>query len=294
MAKAIQSDGSYAAQPPEPVGDLPSLIERTNQLRGEHGTALVGFDFPIGLPRQYAKNAGISNFPAFLRSLAPESEFFSVCRDREEISAHRPFYPYNFTPKGSRKREHLTSALGLDSFDQLLRHCERAQEGIPAAGPLFWTLGANAPGRGAIEGWKHVLAPGLRDGSIRLWPYEGRLTELLHPGATVVAEAYPTQYHRSIVGHQISGKNRIEVRQREGSAMLEWAERNSVRLAPELFRTIYAGFPHGGGDAFDAVLGLFGMIEVALGVRMPGPPEELAEDDKIRAIEGWILGRSEA
>jgi hypothetical protein len=41
------------------------------------------------------------------------------------------------------------------------------------------------------------------------------------------------------------------------------------------------------GDAFDAVVGLFGMLEVVLGRREPG---ELT-DEQIRNVEGWILGR---
>ena len=46
------------------------------------------------------------------------------------------------------------------------------------------------------------------------------------------------------------------------------------------------GFPQG-DDAFDAVVGLFGMLQVCLGQREPGEPDDRA----IREIEGWILGR---
>jgi hypothetical protein len=42
-----------------------------------------------------------------------------------------------------------------------------------------------------------------------------------------------------------------------------------------------------GDDAFDAAVGLFGMIQVSLGQRAPGEPDKRA----IRDIEGWILGR---
>jgi hypothetical protein len=46
-------------------------------------------------------------------------------------------------------------------------------------------------------------------------------------------------------------------------------------------------FPDGGDDAFDAVIGLFGMLQVCLGLRDSGEPD----DESIREIEGWILGR---
>ena len=43
-------------------------------------------------------------------------------------------------------------------------------------------------------------------------------------------------------------------------------------------------------DAFDAVVGLFGMTEVVTRRRQSGEPSE----DKIRKLEGWILGQSVA
>jgi len=45
-------------------------------------------------------------------------------------------------------------------------------------------------------------------------------------------------------------------------------------------------FPQG-DDAFDAVVGLFGMLQVCLGQRATGEPD----DREIREVEGWILGR---
>ena len=47
------------------------------------------------------------------------------------------------------------------------------------------------------------------------------------------------------------------------------------------------GFPEG-DDSFDAVISLFGMLEVVLGRRDPGE----VEDDRIMNIEGWILGQA--
>jgi hypothetical protein len=41
-------------------------------------------------------------------------------------------------------------------------------------------------------------------------------------------------------------------------------------------------------DSFDAAAGLFGMVNVLLGRRAPGPPEG---DEAVRRVEGWNLGR---
>jgi len=38
-------------------------------------------------------------------------------------------------------------------------------------------------------------------------------------------------------------------------------------------KDIQGGFPHG-DDAFDAVVGLFGMLQVYIGQREPGEPDE--------------------
>jgi hypothetical protein len=56
-------------------------------------------------------------------------------------------------------------------------------------------------------------------------------------------------------------------------------------LAPELRRAIDDGFPN--DDAFDATVGLFGMLEVLMNRRGSGEPDE----DSVRKLEGWIFGQ---
>jgi hypothetical protein len=72
-----------------------------------------------------------------------------------------------------------------------------------------------------------------------------------------------------------------------GSRLLSWAVANAVVVEPRLKTAIEAGFPNGKDDAFDAVVGLFGMLKVCLGERGSGEPD----DRPIRDAEGWILGR---
>lgn len=59
MARAILKDGIYVAHAPERVGDASTLIHRLHLDTSEEGTILAGFDFPIGLPSQYADKIGI-------------------------------------------------------------------------------------------------------------------------------------------------------------------------------------------------------------------------------------------
>jgi hypothetical protein len=47
------------------------------------------------------------------------------------------------------------------------------------------------------------------------------------------------------------------------------------------------GFSEGEDDAFDSVVGLFGMLQIVIGQRSSGEPD----NETIRSVEGWILGR---
>jgi hypothetical protein len=293
MCQAFLNQDTYLAQAPEPVGELksflPSIHNESKKQPKDRGAALLGFDFPIGIPIAYANNAGIEDFKAFLADLGtgPWQDFYSICREPGEISLHRPFYPFNFTPKGSKRREHLVQALKVPEFAALLRTCERAQSGRRAAGALFWTLGASAPGRGALPAWKHILTPALANPAAKFWPFDGSLADLLRDGNLVIAETYPTHYYSALLGAMGGSKRDPRVRASAAPRLLQWAEEKSVCLSPELEREIATGFTRGQDDAFDAAIGLFGMIEVVLGHRAAGQHP----DSGAARIEGWILGQ---
>jgi hypothetical protein len=304
---ALLIDGVYRIDAPEPVGSLTNFLpqiqstigSRHGNLHSENvsdqvGSALIGFDFPIGIPGAYAAKAGVTAFPDFLAELGkpegPWESFFEICREASEISLQHPFYPYNFTPKGSRFRQHLVDGLGLTDFNQLLRICELRTETRSAAGALFWTLGAKAPGRGAIEGWKHLLIPAIASEAINLWPFEGTLSQLLKPGRIVIAESYPTQYYPFLVSKLEGSKRDRLVRATAANSILTWAKsrKDYLDISPLLETQIYAGFPRGSDDAFDSLMGLLGMIEVASGQL----PEGRHPTPALSKIEGWILGQA--
>jgi quercetin dioxygenase-like cupin family protein len=267
------------------VGDVATLLPRLSR-RARDGSVLVGFDFPIGLPAEYAERAGVVS----LREVLPElgrgewAHFFEPAERPEEISLQRPFYPRR---PGGAKREHLHRGLGLDS-GALLRVCDRATSSRRAAAPLFWTLGGQQVGRAAIVGWRDMLQPGLDDPAldIALWPFDGRLDELFAPGRIVVAETYPTETYGH-VGVSLAGARKRDqaARAANARALLDWARRRSLGLEPELERGLQTGFAS--DDAFDAVVGLFGMLNVVMKYRAPGEPD----DDRVRRVEGWMLGQ---
>ena len=119
MARALLKEGCYHLSVPELVGDCTNLFVRLRNGLRQDGSLLLGFDFPIGLPAAYAKNAGVSDFLSALPQLGHGqwSEFFDVARTKVEISNCRPFYP---NAPGGKRMVHLINQLNLGNKDDLL------------------------------------------------------------------------------------------------------------------------------------------------------------------------------
>ena len=68
-------------------------------------------------------------------------------------------------------------------------------------------------------------------------------------------------------------------------------------MTAELLTMLKDGFgpSPGGEDAFDALVGVLGMINVALGRRPAGIPAVASTSQRPAwvAVEGWILGQTE-
>jgi len=226
----------------------------------------------------------------------PSYNFFQVAVEAYDISVHRPFYPKNCMWKGQRTQGHLTSALGL-TWDQLHRRCERATPERPPACPLFWTLGGNQVGKGALSGWSELLQPAIREigWRVALWPFDGAMDELITNGGVVIAETYPAEFYRHLGvrfgSRKDDGKRSPAARRRNAPALVGWAQRHRVSMTRRLLTEVEDGFgPTGDGeDAFDAVAGLIGMLNVVIGGRPPGEPTATS----FSAVEGWILGQAD-
>jgi len=279
-------DGWLAAA----VAPLPEGRDLRSRLQARLDEQLVaGFDFPIGLPRAYAERAGVQSFLEVFPRLgqAEWAEFFSVADIVDEISVHRPFYPRTARLKGAKQQAHLTAALGLP-MTELRRRCEHAQPHRSAACPLFWTVGGNQVGKGALVGWRMLQAH--PPDAISYWPFDGALGDLLESSQTVVAETYPTEFYGHLGLPRVIGKRRQPNRAAQSIRLRAAADRLGIRLAPGLREQIDDGFgaTSNGEDAFDAFVGLVGMINVLSGERASGEPRD---DEYITSVEGWILGQ---
>ncbi|MGV1758861.1 DUF429 domain-containing protein [Rhizobium sp. A22-96] len=288
MCVAVRQSKGWQVAAPELVGDTTDLMSRLSRRSEVDGALLMGFDFPIGLPKRYGEMISPASFRDALTAFGqgPFARWFDVAERRHEISVHRPFYPQR---PGGTQRQHLYEALGVDRGIALLRSCERATTDRGDACMLFWTLGGNQVGKAAITGWREVIIPNLDD--ISLWPFDGSLAELSIPGATIIAETYPGDVYGQlgIPRRPVWSKRQQAGRRVVGDHMLSWL-RNRPHVGAEALQVIIAdgfGADKSGEDRFDAAVGLLGMIDVVDGHRPEGTPP----DGDIKIWEGWILGQ---
>jgi hypothetical protein len=303
-----RQDELFQITMPHPVEDLPSLIVGLRSRIRKEARLLLGFDFPIGLPLQYARRCGIDRFLDWLpkAGIGEWSEFFHPALHPDQIGMKRPFYPLK---PGHTSQSHLISGLGMNSINDLRRQCELPHPGRRAAASLFWTLGGQQVGKAAISGWREILQPalqgsaGIDPGLVHVWPFSGRLEALRFPGSTILVETYPAECYNPLgVSFQAntrspgsrwggvrSGKRSQTARAANAGPLLTWAERSGVLIEKDLSESITDGFGKSktAEDAFDSLIGLMGMLNVLLGFHPLGEPPA----GPIREIEGWIFGQ---
>jgi hypothetical protein len=288
MAVAVQEGGRFSIAAPELVGQSANLFEKLAGRTLESGSVLVGFDFPIGVPKKYGEKTGLLGFQDLLHNLGSGvwNDWYDVCRHPPQISVHRPFYPYG--TKGV-KQEHLVSGLGVDSINDLRRTCELPTAKRKAGCSLFWTLGPDQVGKGAITGWRELVVPALENSSAALWPYDGPLSELMEKERLVIVETYPAEAFGHLGLERKLSKRNPDHRRIHFSKLRRWADRPDVDLAPDLLSRMELGFGDDktGEDQFDALIGLFGMIDVVTG-RLDS---SIPNDPDILRWEGWIFGQ---
>jgi hypothetical protein len=259
----------------------------------EPGCIIAGFDFPIGLPAAFASNAGLTSFLSALPRLgqADWAQFYLPAEDQSQISIYRPFYPAR---PGHSRHQHLEQALGIP-FHQLYRLCETGHQNRRPVCPLFWTLGAQQVGKAAISVWQLLLSPNIGNPCyhLHLWPFSGTLSQLCLPGNLVVVETYPAEFYAHLGISFSTPRRRSKRRQADRQAftplLISWARQHRLRLSLPILEKINSGFSssYAGEDQFDALVGLYGMINIIQGNHPFGEPGLPV----ISKIEGWIFGQ---
>lgn len=242
------------------------------------------------MPLAYGRLTGLGGFLAALEMFGTGdwARVFDVAETPEQVSVRRPFYPR--ASGGPARHAHLLRGLRVDGIADLLRRCDHATETRRAASPLFWTLGPSQVGKAAISGWREVIVPARRRGAA-VWPFDGGLRTLAAAGAPVLAETYPAEAyaHAGLRFTRRMSKRRWDDRRAALAGLAEWTRARGIVVSPELAEQVDQGFGArpDGEDAFDALAGVLGMIEVADGRR----PDRPAAWDSRDVWEGWILGQ---
>lgn len=291
MCAAALDGDVYRLAAPVQVRNPADLVQAAvRQAKG--GGAVLGFDFPIGVPRVYAQRAGIGRFLDALPEFGSGRwhQFFDIAERPHEVSVNRPFYPRRL---GGTLQRHLVDGLGVGAIDDLLRRCDFGNGDRNKACALFWTLGGNQVGRAAISGWRDMLLPAMRalNGDLGIWPFEGAIQSLIGSKAAVIVETYPgdacVQLGLGAPGRGWSKRNRA-ARVEKGRQLRRCASQMRADLG-QIDGIISDGFGVSdvGEDQFDSVVGLLAMLAVILGVRDDGAPM----DDVVCSAEGWIFGQ---
>jgi hypothetical protein len=255
MASAQRRTAGWIVGAPKLVGATGVMLDTAFSAASDGRCMLLGFDFSIGVPAAYGCRTGLRNFRELLFQAGEGAwaKFFDVARSSSDVGITQPFYPA--TPTAGVSRAQLVAGLGVNSFDDLLRICERRTEHRQAACSTFWTLGGNQVGRAALNGWQEIIRPALRRGA-SLWPFDGTLADLAHDHGIVLAEVYPAEAYRVVGAGFTAGqsKRRQADRRAKGQAVLTWAERHSVAFTADASAALQDGFgpSKNGEDLFDA------------------------------------------
>jgi hypothetical protein len=294
MCTATLDGEVYRLGVPVQVDGTANLVRTAAQL-AKGGGAVLGFDFPIGLPKAYARVADISRFLNLLPELGSGSwcEFFSIARATERRANQTALLS---RPSGRHIQEHLVAGLGVRSIDDLLRRCDFGNGDRNKACALFWTLGGNQVGRAALAGWREMLLPGMHalQGELGMWPFEGESHSLLASTAVVIVETYPgdacVQLGLGAPGRGWSTRDRAaRIEKGRGLRCCALQMRADVRRLEGIVADGF-GASNTGEDQFDAVVGLLGMLAVILGLRVDGTPK----DEAVNSVECWIFGQRSA
>lgn len=219
--------------------------------------------------------------------LAPALRERAVTRGSRS-AGHRPtlrLLPPPDARTSARRAEHSDGDAANATVDSPAQAGERQHAGAPGRGADIPVCDS------ALELPRHTDPV-----DVALWPFDGKLADLLAPGRVVVAEVYPGECYGHLgVSFALRragerwGKLSRPARALNARPLLDWARGAGVALDADLRAAVEDGFGEkaDGDDRFDCTAGLFAMLNVALGLRPLAEPS----DGVLRRVEGWMFGR---
>src|SRR4030095_10622569 len=128
-----------------------------------------------------------------------------------------------------------------------------------AAGvPCFWLAAPRQVGRSAVCIWRELITPRLD--RVALWPFDGRLKELIAADRPILAEMYPAFLLRTL-GVTVARKSDPAARAACGRALLRRVS-GDARLDLDAVRALLRGgfrVAQAGGGPVDATIDSHGV-----------------------------------
>jgi len=206
------------------------------------------------------------------------SPFFEVAADVHDVSRDRPFFPTSISVKtpGIKERFHKRSEYPTSTRYATVTGRTADER---AVSEMFWALGPQAVGEATLAGWRDTLRPALAETgrNYAIWPFDGHMASLLPVTDAVIVETYPAEAYRQLglrMGTPGPAKTRQSDRRADARRLLEWCADNAVIPHEDLTTQLLDGFGPTAvdEDLFDAVVGLFGMIDTVRRQAEPAAP----------------------
>jgi 8-oxo-dGTP diphosphatase len=280
--RAVYSASSHGGwsirrEEPGPGGwSLAALVRTAMQLRDRSGFAVViAVDAVLGLPTVYGRMTGTSGFRDAVTWLDAAGGLDAEVKEPADWTPARPFFR---VPPGKGGLTRLVDAAGGPSS------AKRQIEHRTGAKPVFAVSGIpGTVGSGSRALWKELAA--VAPEQIKLWPFDGSISELLSTQQVVLAESYPLAAYATALSPSLPtpirriAKTRGEARiaALDELRQVEWIREYDVRLCD--VRAAEAN-----EDDFDA------MLTAAALVRLVASGRPLSHELVDPIWEGGILG----
>jgi hypothetical protein len=258
-----------------------------------HGSVLVTFDAPLGVPHSYLTALkrqrpaeDLDSFVSFLRFACGRPSYFEATYSAADWKVERPFFAVPPGQGGRKGYETAAASQGVELW--------RAIDLLTRANTLFAKSGIpGSVGSATCALWHEIGNQLTTDRSFGLWPFEGELGHLLESWPVVVGEIYPRAAYATALSPVRSdkrpplrlAKTDSDVRHKAMTQLLntDWVISGQVRI-------LNTGEALENEDDFDACVTAAALLRCVLEGRPLGSVRLGSVRPDLAISEGGMLG----
>lgn len=178
------------------------LTSAREAVQAGKGPVIISLDLVLGAPEPYFRQAqrvdrwqGVRNFIDWLPLLSSNATFWQEVKKADEWSVQRPFFA---VPKGKGALKAFYEKAGYDLRRRVDVRCRSKCPFIVSGIP-------GSVGSGTRCLWKELVPLAGNERDFKVWPFEGRMCELLENQEIIVAENYPGISYTSALSSSLPG-----------------------------------------------------------------------------------------